>query len=299
MLMSMTGFGKAVAEAAGKKITVELKSLNSKNMDLNVRMPSSLRAFELDLRNAVAEHLHRGKADLVISVESSASEDPAVSLNLPVLAAYKKQIEDAAAALGVAPPADWMPILLRFPDTTVSRADDSDSESDDVSPELHDAVIKAVDEAARNLLEHRRAEGRRLEDFFAERIVAISGLLDSIEPFEQERVPRIRTRIEEGLARIPVAEYDKGRLEQEMIFYIEKLDVNEERQRLAQHLRYFTETAASDEPGQGKKLGFIAQEMGREINTLGSKSNHAEMQRIVVMMKDILEQIKEQVLNVM
>ena len=147
-------------------------------------------------------------------------------------------------------------------------------------------------------MEYRRAEGRRLEEFFAPRIKTITDLLKEIEPYEAERVPKIRARIEEGLARIPVAEYDKGRLEQEMIFYIEKLDVNEERQRLGQHLRYFIETMEG-EPGQGKKLGFIAQEMGREINTLGSKSNHAGMQRIVVKMRDVLEQIKEQVLNVM
>ena len=160
---------------------------------------------------------------------------------------------------------------------------------------LYDVIRKAVDA----LMAHRRAEGRELESFFRVRIEAIGELLAQIEPYEQERVPRIRQRLEDALAKLPAVEVDKGRLEQEMIFYIEKLDVNEEKQRLAKHLSYFIETMDAPNPGQGKKLGFIAQEMGREINTLGSKSNHAEMQAIVVKMKDLLEQIKEQVLNVM
>lgn len=181
---------------------------------------------------------------------------------------------------------------MRFPDVTVTESDE------DASPEVQAAVLEAARAAVAALMDHRRAEGKRLEEFFAPRIEAIASLLEEIAPYEAERVPKIRARIEEGLAKIPVAEYDKGRLEQEMIFYIEKLDVNEERQRLAQHLRYFLETMEGP-AGQGKKLGFISQEMGREINTLGSKSNHADMQRIVVKMKDILEQIKEQVLNVM
>ena len=288
----MTGFGKASAEVMNKKITIEIKSLNSKQMDLNVRIPSALRAFELDMRNLVGHELMRGKADLTASVESAAGADTQVRLNLAAMAAYKAQIDDAVAALHLEPPTDWMPLLMRFPDVTVSQADDDDS------PELRQAVLDATARAAAALIEHRRAEGANLELFFSARINAISDLLAQIEPFEQERIAHIRTRIEEGLTKICAAEYDTGRFEQEMIFYIEKLDINEERQRLAQHLRYFTETMACP-PGQGKKLGFIAQEMGREINTLGSKSNHADMQRIVVMMKDILEQIKEQVLNVL
>lgn len=292
MLLSMTGFGKASAEAHNKKFTVEIKSLNSKQLDVNSRVPSALRSLELEVRNIVAHELQRGKVDLTITVETLPGAATQVKLNLAALQVYKEQIEQAVASLEIPEPSDWMSILMRFPDVTVTENDEEES------PEVQDAVLQAAREAVAALMDHRRAEGRRLEEFFAPRIRAIASLLEEIAPYEAERVPKIRARIEEGLAKIPVAEYDKGRLEQEMIFYIEKLDVNEERQRLAQHLRYFLETM-DGEPGQGKKLGFIAQEMGREINTLGSKSNHAEMQKIVVKMKDILEQIKEQVLNVM
>ncbi len=288
----MTGFGKASAEAQCKKITVEVKSLNSKQLDLTARTPSIFRSLEIDLRNLVARELQRGKVDLVVNCEALAGAPAAVKLNIPAMAGYKKNIEEAAEALGIAAPTDWYSVLLRFPDVVVN---DGAEEPDD---SLKGTLMSTAQQALQALTEHRRAEGLRLESFFATRIEAIGALLKEIEPFEAERVPHIRQRIEEGLAKISTVEYDKGRLEQEMIFYIEKLDVNEERQRLSQHLRYFLETMAG-EPGQGKKLGFIAQEMGREINTLGSKSNQADMQRIVVKMKDILEQIKEQVLNVM
>ena len=288
----MTGFGKASAEINNKKITVELKSLNSKQLDMAARIPSAIRGFELDMRNIVAREFQRGKVDMVATVETISGAAVQVHLNVDTLRAYKQQVENVAAELGIDPPADMLTFLMRFPDVTVTDNDMDDSD------DMRNAVLKATQDAAEALIQHRREEGKRLEEFFAPRITAIAGLLEEIAPYEAERVPRIRARIEEGLAKIPVAEYDKGRLEQEMIFYIEKLDVNEERQRLAQHLRYFIETMDS-EAGQGKKLGFIAQEMGREINTLGSKSNQADMQRIVVKMKDILEQIKEQVLNVM
>lgn len=288
----MTGFGKASAEINNKKITVELKSLNSKQLDMAARIPSAICGFELDMRNIVARELQRGKVDMVATVETISGAAVQVHLNVDTLHAYKQQVENVAAELGIDPPADMLTFLMRFPDVTVTDNDMDDSD------DMRNAVLKATQDAAEALIQHRREEGKRLEEFFAPRITAIAGLLEEIAPYEAERVPRIRARIEEGLAKIPVAEYDKGRLEQEMIFYIEKLDVNEERQRLAQHLRYFIETM-DGEAGQGKKLGFIAQEMGREINTLGSKSNQADMQRIVVKMKDILEQIKEQVLNVM
>lgn len=288
----MTGFGKASAEINNKKITVELKSLNSKQLDMAARIPSAIRGFELDMRNIVARELQRGKVDMVATVETISGAAVQVHLNVDTLRAYKQQVENVAAELGIDPPTDMLTFLMRFPDVTVTDNDMDDSD------DMRNAVLKATQDAAEALIQHRREEGKRLEEFFAPRITAIAGLLEEIAPYEAERVPRIRARIEEGLAKIPVAEYDKGRLEQEMIFYIEKLDVNEERQRLAQHLRYFIETM-DGEAGQGKKLGFIAQEMGREINTLGSKSNQADMQRIVVKMKDILEQIKEQVLNVM
>lgn len=288
----MTGFGKASAEIHNKKITVELKSLNSKQLDMAARIPSAIRCFELDMRNIVAHELQRGKVDMVASVETISGAAIQVQLNIDTLQAYKQQVENAATRLGIDPPADMLTFLMRFPDVTTTDTDVDDSD------DMRATVLEATRLAAEALSLHRREEGKRLEEFFTPRINAIAGLLDEIEPYEAERVPRIRARMEEGLAKIPVAEYDKGRLEQEMIFYIEKLDVNEERQRLGQHLRYFIETMDGD-PGQGKKLGFIAQEMGREINTLGSKSNQADMQRIVVQMKDILEQIKEQVLNVM
>ncbi len=288
----MTGFGKASVEALHKKITVEVKSLNSKQLDMNVRVPSALRSLELEMRNLAAQRLERGKVEMTVSLESLAGAATQVKLNTAALAAYKAQVDEAVRTLGIPEPSDWMTLLMRFPDVVSSDNDD------DENPELKTAVTAAVTAAVDGLMEHRRAEGRRLEEFFAVRIAAIRSLLQEVEPFEAERVVRIRERIEEGLARIPVAEIDKGRLEQEMIFYIEKLDINEERQRLSQHLNYFIETMEGA-PGQGKKLGFISQEMGREINTLGSKSNQADMQRIVVKMKDILEQIKEQVLNVM
>ena len=288
----MTGFGKASAEVQCKKITVEIKSLNSKQMDLSTRVPASLRELEIEMRNRVSARLERGKVDLTVSVESLAGAPAQVKLNLASLQAYKNQIQQASAQLGIPEPSEWYSILMRFPDVLITEG------NDDVDQEMRDALIAATDQAVEQLMAHRRAEGIRLEEFFAPRIEQIASLLKDIEPFEAERVPQIRARIEDGLSKIPAVDYDKGRLEQEMIFYIEKLDVNEERQSLAQHLRYFIETMEGHH-GQGKKLGFISQEMGREINTLGSKSNHAEMQRIVVKMKDLLEQIKEQVLNVM
>lgn len=290
--MSMTGFGRASAEAEGKRITVEVKSLNSKQLDLNLRVPALFRAQEIDLRTLVLAELERGKVDMCVSVENIGVSGSSSRINVDALAEYKRQLEAAGAKLGLGEPADWYAVLLRLPDTVVG--DTADDVTDALTGALNEAAAAALDA----LKEHRRAEGLRLEEFFARRIGSIGSLLAEVEPYESARVPKIRARIEEALAKIPVADYDKGRLEQEMIFYIEKLDVNEEKQRLRQHLRYFTETMDCT-PGQGKKLGFIAQEMGREINTLGSKSNQADMQCLVVKMKDCLEQIKEQVLNVM
>ena len=288
----MTGFGKSTCQLPSKKITIEIKSLNSKQLDLNSRVPSAYREAELTWRNILAAKLQRGKVDLSVTVENF-DESGLSHLNNDALAAYKRQIEDSALKLGIDVPADWFSILMRFPEVMVS---DKDTQ---IEPEELASVRAAIESAADALMEYRRAEGIKLEEFFAVRIARITELLAEIPRFEQERTARIKERLADSLSKIPAVEYDKGRLEQEMIFYIEKLDVNEERQRLAQHLTYFTETMNLPAAGQGKKLGFIAQEMGREINTLGSKSNHAEMQRIVVMMKDELEQIKEQVLNVM
>ena len=287
----MTGFGRASATASDCKITVELKSLNSKQFDLSSRIPQMFRPYEVELRNALAAQLERGKVDLNVSVEM-AQGTASARVNASALAAARNQVAEAAAAAGVPEPADWWSVLLRFPEVLTSEQPEADEAA-------AAALRTAVKEAADALMNYRRAEGVKLEQFFAARIQAISDLLREVPRWENERIERIRTNLTEGLKKIAVADYDKGRLEQEMIYYIEKLDVNEEKQRLSQHLEYFMETMNLPKPGQGKKLGFIAQEMGREINTLGSKSNHAEMQMLVVRMKDQLEQIKEQVLNVM
>ena len=291
MLLSMTGFGKGVAENSSRKFTVEIKTLNSKQLDFSSRMPSVYREMEVECRNLVASRIERGKVDLAVTVETlGATSD--ISINMEGAAAYKAQIERMSQELGLPAPADWYSVLLRMPD--VMHTDCVDTIDDDDRATL----LKAVEAACDALRQFRAKEGKKLEEFFASRISHIAGLLAEVPKYEAERITRIRARIEDALSQIPQADYDRGRYEQEMIFYIEKLDINEEKQRLAQHLEYFTETMGA-EPGQGKKLGFISQEMGREINTLGSKSNHAEMQITVVKMKDELEQIKEQVLNVL
>ena len=291
MLLSMTGFGKAIVEIPNKKITVEIKSLNSKQLDVSARVPAAYREKELEMRNRIARRLERGKVDLSVHVETVVSDTPA-TLNIALMAQYKTQIETMSQELAIPLPTDWYSVLLRMPE--VMKAENSTSLSD----EEGDALLKAVDDAIEGLMQFRREEGKKLEEFFAQRIDNIRARLSEVPQYEGERVAKIRARIEDGLAKIKEVDYDNSRLEQEMIYYIEKLDVNEEKQRLTQHLNYFIETL-NDTHGQGKKLGFISQEMGREINTLGSKSNHAEMQKIVVRMKDELEQIKEQVLNVM
>lgn len=292
MLLSMTGFGKASVQLPDKKITAEIKSLNSKQFDMQTRIPSFFRELEQDLRTRLASKLERGKVDLILTVEMLDGAAP-VTLNIPVLKAYKQQIEQLGAELGIDPPADWYATLLRLPEAMRSDSQPELTEEDTA------AAINAVESASDHLMDFRRKEGEKLEVFFTARIQAISDMLELVPKWEHERVTKIRSRLEDSLGKIAQVEYDRGRLEQELIYYIEKLDVNEEKQRLAQHLSYFIETLRHPAPGQGKKLGFIAQEMGREINTLGSKSNHADMQRLVVKMKDELEQIKEQVLNVM
>lgn len=291
MLLSMTGFGKSVVEIPNKKITVEIKSLNSKQLDLSARVPAAYREKELEMRNHIAHRLERGKVDLCVHVETIVTETSS-TLNIPLMAQYKKQIETMSQELSIPMPEDWYSVLLRMPE--VMKTENANTLTEEEST----ALLKAVDEAVEALMQFRREEGKKLEEFFTQRIDNIRARLSEVPQYEGERVAKVRARIEEGLAKIKEIDYDKSRLEQEMIYYIEKLDVNEEKQRLTQHLNYFIETM-NDAHGQGKKLGFISQEMGREINTLGSKSNHAEMQKLVVKMKDELEQIKEQVLNVM
>ena len=291
MLLSMTGFGKSVVEVRNKKITVELKSLNSKQLDLSMRSAPMLREKEMEMRNTIARSLERGKVEASIYVESLGSET-SVNFNMPQLQSYKAQIEEMSATLGIPTPSDWYSVLLRFPDVMKNESSNTADDED------FNAAAEALAQALEAQTAYRRAEGMKLEEFFTTRIANITALLAEVPKYESERVEHIRSRIVENLSSLPQVEYDRSRLEQEMIFYIEKLDINEEKQRLTQHLQYFMETMAG-EAGQGKKLGFISQEMGREINTLGSKSNHAELQRIVVKMKDELEQIKEQVLNVL
>ena len=285
----MTGYGKAVATYKNKKIHAELKSLNSKTLDLSTRIAPIYREKEMEIRQAIAARVLRGKVDFSIWVEKDASAE-AAPINASLVENYKQQISAMAATMGVAEPQDWFSVLLRLPDVTTKN------DVEELADEEWAVARQAVEDAITGLVEFRTQEGAALQRKFAEKVDNIESLLASIEPFEQSRVEKIKQRIIDGLKQIPDVEYDKNRMEQELIYYIEKLDISEEKQRLANHLKYFRETM--DEPaGQGKKLGFIAQEMGREINTTGSKSNNAEMQNIVVKMKDELEQIKEQVLN--
>ena len=287
----MTGYGKSVAEYEGKRITAEIRSLNSKALDLSTRVAPIYREREMEIRAMVSRRLERGKVDFSLWVEQDEAAE-AARVNLPVALAYKNEIAEASQALGIAEPADWWPLLMRLPDV-VEKAPQQE-----LTDEEWQVAAGAVEAAIDALVQFRQQEGEALQRKFQEKLDRIGQLLSGIEPYEKSRVPKIRQRIEDGLAAIPAVEYDRGRLEQEMIYYIEKLDISEEKQRLANHLRYFRETMEEGH-GQGKKLGFIAQEMGREINTTGSKSNLSEMQNLVVMMKDELEQIKEQVLNVM
>ena len=289
MIQSMTGYGKAVVAYKGKKINVEIKSLNSKQLDLTTRIAPLYREKEMEIRQIIAERIIRGKVEMSIWVEKDATTE-ATPVNTALMESYFQQLKDFATSHGVEGNVDWMQTLIRMPDVlTKTEVEVLDEEEWTV---VRDGVVEAV----QHLVDFRTQEGAALEKKFAEKIDNIERLLASIEPYEKSRVEKIRSRIVDGLKQIPEAEYDKNRLEQELIYYIEKLDISEEKQRLTNHLKYFRETMA-DAAGQGKKLGFIAQEMGREINTTGSKSNQAEMQNIVVMMKDELEQIKEQVLN--
>ncbi|WP_279120180.1 YicC/YloC family endoribonuclease [Bacteroides acidifaciens] len=293
MIQSMTGYGKATAELPDKKINVEIKSLNSKAMDLSTRIAPAYREKEIEIRNEISKVLERGKVDFSLWIEKKEGAD-AASINKDVLKNYFYQLDSIRIELGIPCPAqeDWLQILLRMPDVM------SKTEIQELSEEEWNTVHAVVLEAVGHLVDFRKQEGAALEKKFREKIENIHSLLEKITPYEKERVEKVKERITDALEKTLSVDYDKNRLEQELIYYIEKLDVNEEKQRLGNHLKYFISTMESGN-GQGKKLGFIAQEMGREINTLGSKSNHAEMQKIVVQMKDELEQIKEQVLNVM
>lgn len=286
----MTGYGKAVAELPNKRITVEIRSLNSKQFDLSARIPSIYREKELILRNMLSRRLERGKVDLTMNVDL-VNRDVSSKIDPIILQQYHRELSSLATEMGIATPADWFPVLLRLPD--VMR-----QENETLSEEEWNSIEVAISEALEELIRFRQQEGEMLQQVLSGKIEAIRSLLAAVEPFEAERTEKIKSRLYESLSSLEGIEVDKNRLEQEMIYYLEKLDVNEEKTRLAHHLDYFTETLR-DNSSQGKKLGFIAQEIGREINTLGSKSNQSGMQRIVVQMKDELEQIKEQILNVL
>jgi len=291
MILSMTGYGKASIAYQDKKITVEVKSLNSKAFDLSARIAPLYREREMEIRNILSKSIERGKVDFSIWIEKENGND-ATPINAALVNNYYQQIKAISEQTGIEEPKDWFSLLLRMPEVMTR------TEVEELTEEEWKAVQKAIDLALEQFTNFRKQEGLALYNKFTEKINNIAQLLKDIEPYEQMRVEKIKQRILDGLKTLPEVDYDKNRLEQELIYYIEKLDINEEKQRLTNHLKYFIDTM-NEGHGQGKKLGFIAQEMGREINTTGSKSNQAEMQNIVVRMKDELEQIKEQVLNIL
>jgi len=291
MVQSMTGFGKATGEFNGRKIVVEIKSLNSKQLDISTRIAGLYREKDIEIRNEVSQQLERGKIDLALYIENTGKES-ITQINQTIVESYYNQIKAIADNTGIDIPSNWFEILMRLPDVLKT-------ESVELDEDEWQEVKKILSAAIEQIIIFRKQEGKSLEQVFRTKIANIDRLLLDIVPFESERIDKIRTKLEDNLQNIADKfDYDQNRLEQELIYYIEKLDVNEEKIRLKTHLDYFIETM-DKENTPGKKLGFITQEIGREINTLGSKSNHGEMQKIVVLMKDELEQIKEQVLNVL
>lgn len=286
----MTGYGRAVVELPNKKITIEIRSLNSKQFDLFTRLPLLYREKEITLRNSLSKQLERGKVDLSMNVEVVA-KDVTSKIDHHVVKQYQQELTALAKEMSVPVPKDWFTVLMRLPDTMKQEIEELDDNE-------WTRVEAAINQAVKELIDFRAREGEMLQNLLKEKIDRIRILLGEIEPFEAERIEKVKSRLHEELKNLEGIEYDKNRFEQEVIYYLEKLDVNEEKTRLAHHLDYFLETL-DDPRSQGKKLGFITQEIGREINTLGSKSNQSDMQRIVVQMKDELEQIKEQILNVL
>jgi uncharacterized protein (TIGR00255 family) len=286
----MTGFGKVTVELPTQKVTVEIKTLNSKQLDISTRMPFIYKEKEMEVRSHLLKSLERGKIEFSMQVENI-GKDAAPQINTAIVESYVAQVKDIAGKLNIALPSDWFTVLLRLPEALKSEITEIDESE-------WETLQQIIDKAIVQLTGFRIQEGEMLQKLFATKINNIAQLLTEIETYEGERLEKIKARILDNLEKVASTDYDKNRFEQEMIYYIEKLDVNEEKSRLVNHLNYFIDTMEGGH-GQGKKLGFIAQEIGREINTLGSKSNHAEMQQIVVRMKDELEQIKEQVLNVL
>ena len=294
MLLSMTGYGKAESQFRGRKLICEIRSLNSKSMDISVRIAPQFRARELELRTILTQRLERGKVDLALCFQEEQSNAMPAAINWAAAELYARQYGEH---FGTPVPPDVMAAIMRLPDVIKVQDDASDLTEEEWSS-LQALMNNAIDA----FLAFRMQEGAALQNMFTQKLDGITELLTQVEPFEKGRVAKIKERLEQSLATLKSqisTEIDRNRLEQEMIYYLEKLDITEEKVRLTNHIKYFRETMESDGSGVGKKLGFIAQEMGREINTLGSKSNQSEMQIIVVKMKDILEQIKEQVLNVL
>lgn len=294
MLLSMTGYGKAESQFRGRKLICEIRSLNSKSMDISVRMAPLFRAHELDLRTILTQRLERGKVDLALCFQEELSTAAPAAINWAAAKEYARQYSEH---FETPVPPEVMAAILRLPDV-IKVQDDASDLTDEEWGSIQALMNKAIDA----FIAFRMQEGKALQNMFTEKLEGIEALLKQVEPYEKGRVAKIKERLELNLAQLSAetqAQIDRNRLEQEMIYYLEKLDITEEKVRLTNHIKYFRETMDGDGSGVGKKLGFIAQEMGREINTLGSKSNQSEMQIIVVKMKDILEQIKEQVLNVL
>ena len=294
----MTGFGRAESQFRGQKLVCEIRSLNSKSMDISVRLAPQFRARELDLRTIITKRLERGKVDLALYTQDAAESATDGQTFTPInWEAVRYYTDEYKAHMGGEVPAEVMAAILRFPDVLKQQEDCSDLTEDEWK-----TVQALLNEAIDGFIAFRTQEGAALQNMFNEKLDGIADLLAQVDPFEKGRVAKIKERLEASLAQLSAetqAQIDRNRLEQEMIYYLEKLDVTEEKVRLTNHIKYFRETMTGEGSGVGKKLGFIAQEMGREINTLGSKSNQSEMQILVVKMKDILEQIKEQVLNVL
>ena len=286
MIQSMTGFGKATLQLPSKKITVEIKSLNSKGLDLNTRMPSVFREMELGLRNQLSARLERGKIDFSLYIEAT-GEETSSKINVPIVRGYINQMK---AVIPNADETELMKMAVRMPDALKTERDEIDENE-------WKKIQTVIDEALENIAQFRKDEGVSLEREFLHRIANIMALMNKAVSYDAERVETVKTRLRNALDELK-ENVDENRFEQELIFYLEKYDITEEKVRLENHLNYFIETIAGTE-ANGRKLGFITQEMGREINTMGSKSNHTEMQKLVVMMKDELEKIKEQVLNVL
>ena len=289
MILSMTGYGKAETEFLNKKVTVEIKSLNGKQFDVNMRIPSIYREKEMDIRNKLSQTIERGKVDFTILVDATA-QLPTGKINRNAVEGYYEEIKEIANILNIDEPADWFYLLMRLPDTIKTEAAELDEDE-------WGKVEQTIDGALKTFVQFRVQEGKMLEKIFDDKIRNIGVLSKQIEEYESDRIEKVKARMRESVHKLEIA-HDENRFEQELIYYIERLDISEEKARLSNHLNYFSETV-DNEKTQGRKLGFIAQEIGREINTLGSKSNDAAMQKIVVQMKDELEQVKEQILNVL